>query len=47
MDHVGLHFKMDKALLEEGEDVALRDWAVSEGIIRRVGEWQWVLTALC
>jgi hypothetical protein len=47
MDHVGLHFKRDKALLEEAEDIGLRNWAISEGIIQRGDKGQWVLTALC
>ncbi|KAH1972254.1 hypothetical protein KXV92_005968 [Aspergillus fumigatus] len=47
MDHVGRHFKKDKFPLKEDEDIALRNWAVSEGIIRRGGKGQWVLTALC
>ncbi|KAH1972112.1 hypothetical protein KXV92_006351 [Aspergillus fumigatus] len=46
MDHVAQHFK-DKTALEEAEDIGLRNWAISEGIIQRGREGQWVLTALC
>lgn len=47
MDHVGRHFEKDEAPLEEAEDIALRDWAISERIIQRDSKGQWVLTALC
>ncbi|KAF7175620.1 hypothetical protein CNMCM7691_009185 [Aspergillus felis] len=47
MDHVGRHFEKDQTSLEEAEDIALRNWAISEGIIQRDGKGQWVLTALC
>ncbi|RLM02008.1 hypothetical protein CFD26_109110 [Aspergillus turcosus] len=47
MDHVGRHFEKDEAPREEAEDIALRDWAISERIIQRDSKGQWVLTALC
>jgi hypothetical protein len=47
MDHVGRHFEKDETPLEEAEDIALRNWAISEGIIQRDSNGQWMLTALC
>ncbi|KAF4161071.1 hypothetical protein CNMCM6936_009705 [Aspergillus lentulus] len=47
MDHVGRHFEKDETPLEEAEDIALRDWAISERIIQRDSKGQWMLTALC
>ncbi|PKX99340.1 putative C2H2 finger domain protein [Aspergillus novofumigatus IBT 16806] len=47
MDHVGRHFEKDETPLEEAEDIALRNWAISEGIIQRDSKGQWMLTALC
>ncbi|RHZ63794.1 putative C2H2 finger domain protein [Aspergillus thermomutatus] len=47
MDHVGRHFEKDETPLEEAEDIALRNWAISERIIQRDSKGKWVLTALC
>jgi hypothetical protein len=47
IDHVGRHFQKDEIPLEEAEDIALKDWAAKEGIIKCSGEGQWLLTALC
>ncbi|KAK2804089.1 hypothetical protein FQN51_002620 [Onygenales sp. PD_10] len=42
MEHVGKHYENgDRGV---GEDIALRDWAISEGIIKSVGKGKWVLT---
>lgn len=47
MEHVGRHFEKGDASPEgEKEDIALRDWAIKEGIVRRV-EGQWKLASHC
>ncbi|PGH16175.1 hypothetical protein AJ79_01942 [Helicocarpus griseus UAMH5409] len=43
MEHVGKHY--EKGDKETGEDVALREWAVREGIVRGAGKGIWVLAS--
>jgi hypothetical protein len=47
MEHVGRHYeKADVPLDTEAEDIALRDWAIQEGIVRWAGG-KWKLTSHC
>ncbi|KAJ9253884.1 hypothetical protein DTO195F2_6861 [Paecilomyces variotii] len=45
MEHVGKHFEKGAAN-DEAEDVELRAWALSEGIIRPINDNKWVLSNL-
>ncbi|KAF7585166.1 hypothetical protein BBP40_012022 [Aspergillus hancockii] len=47
MEHVGRHYeKADVPLEVEVEDIALRDWAIQEGVLRLTGG-KWKLTSHC
>lgn len=44
MEHVGKHF--EKGDTHAREDVALREWAIREDVIRAVGKDRWLLSSL-
>ncbi|EAW14203.1 putative C2H2 finger domain protein [Aspergillus clavatus NRRL 1] len=46
MEHVGRHFEKDEHSVPEEEDIGLRNWALSEGLIQRNDKGKWVLVAL-